>query len=262
MIRAGSTRRIIRKSGGAVYTAQALALFAAMTTPPTTARKILINTAISSLLTAGIWNNLDVLYVLAAANAQASLLNWVAPTGFVAAGVNSPAFVADQGYTGNGSTSYVRSNFTLSTQAVKLTQNNASVWVWSRTSGQEAAGAIGNASSPRTFITPRNASNNMICGINNGSASLTISNTDGSGLLGSSRSNATTQNAWRNGASIGSGAVGSSTLATDEQWIGAANATGFGTRQIAMAAWGASLSGLEASFYNIMLAYMQGVGAA
>lgn len=87
------------------YCPEALALFARMTTQPTDARKTVINTFITSLKTAGVWDKLDAMYVFAAANQQAALLNWIADTNNATA-ENSPAFTADEGIQGNGTNSY------------------------------------------------------------------------------------------------------------------------------------------------------------
>jgi hypothetical protein len=68
---------------------------------------------------------------------------------------------------------------------------------------------------------------------------------------------------WKNGVQVGATlATPSTALANAEQWICGGNAAGFSTNQVAAAIWAASLSGLEATFYAIMLARMQGVGAA
>lgn len=81
------------------YTPQALSLFSRMTTPPTTPRKVAINDLIVALIADGIWTLLDALYVFAAADSQAALLNWVA--GNAAGTIGGPGFTADQGFDGN-----------------------------------------------------------------------------------------------------------------------------------------------------------------
>ena len=81
-----------------------------MTTQPTTERKEIINTFIVSLKTAGVWSKLDAMYVLAAADQQAALLNWIADTNNATA-ENSPSFVADSGFKSDGSTSWVNTHY-------------------------------------------------------------------------------------------------------------------------------------------------------
>ena len=61
------------------YDAATEAIAAAFTTPPTTARKNLIDAAVVALKSAGVWTKLDALYLFAAADSQAAIINWKAP---------------------------------------------------------------------------------------------------------------------------------------------------------------------------------------
>ena len=247
--------------GGPSYLAEAKALFAAMTTQPTAARKTLINNTIVALKNAGIWSQLDVLYVLAAADSQAARINWKTPGTFDAVAVNSPTFEADRGFTGNGTSSRLRTNYTPSANAVNLQLNNASLWEWNRTDTQQGVNDIGNGVVPQCAICPRFTSDTTIVRVNDGT-STTVSNTSASGFFGGQRSGASATAIWKNGVRTVTGSVSSTSLASAEQWICGANSSQFSTHQIAGAAWAASLTGLELQFYNIMLSYMQGVGAA
>jgi hypothetical protein len=94
------------------YLALALAIFAAFTTPPTTARKEIINNVVADLVLSGVWNELDVLHVYAAADSQAALINWKSPGTFNGTLFNAPAFAADRGFTGNGSNAYISTGYT------------------------------------------------------------------------------------------------------------------------------------------------------
>lgn len=89
--------------------AEAQALAARMSTPPTAARKNLISKTIRALKTAGIWDKLDVLYLLAAADSQAALLNWKGAT--YDATNNGAAFTADRGFTGDGAADYISTGY-------------------------------------------------------------------------------------------------------------------------------------------------------
>jgi hypothetical protein len=249
-------------ASGKSYDADARALFAQMTVPPSNTRRALINTAILGLKSSGVWDNLDVLYVLAAHDSQAALLNWKSPGNFTAIAVNSPTFTIDKGYTGDGSTSRLRTQYTPSTNGVKFTQNDASVWAWSLTDGQGASRDIGNASGVQSTFVIRSALDQISIIVNDGTGSAQ-SNSTATGLIGASRVSSTVKRAWRNGAQIGTDASVTSTgVPSSEQWICGANSTAFSSRQFALAAWGASLTGKESAFYTTMLAYLQGVGAA
>lgn len=93
------------------FDADAQAIFGAFTTPPDDTRKGLINAYVLALKAGGVWNSLDGLYVFAAADSQAALINWRNPGTHDATLVNAPTFTQDRGFTGNGTNSYVNSNF-------------------------------------------------------------------------------------------------------------------------------------------------------
>lgn len=114
---------------GEGYSAEAMALFARFTTPPTVARKTLINNMIVALKAAGVWAKLDCLWLEAAADSQAARQNWMRDA-FNLTAINSPNFTVDRGYAGDGSTSYLLTAFTPSTAGGKLTQNAASAGDW------------------------------------------------------------------------------------------------------------------------------------
>lgn len=251
-----------RKADYVFVNSEAATVAAAMSTPPTDARKAAIDALVGTLKTAGVWTALDILYVLAAADSQAALLNWKNPATFTAVPVNSPTFVADRGFTGDGAASRVRTGFTPSTNGVNFTQNNGSIWAWSRTAGQDGANEAGSLATPRTALAFRNFSNLMV-GRVNGDGTFTAASTDGSGFFGATRAVSTTIKLWRNGAQLGTDQASTSGgLNAAEQWLCGASSTSFSTRQISAGAWGAALTGLESAFYNAMLAYMQNVGAA
>lgn len=93
------------------YDSAALALFAAMSPQPSTARKTLISNCIKSLKAGGVWAKLDMLYVFANETTGQALIDWRVPTR-TAQGYNSPVFTADLGYTGDKiGTAYIDTNW-------------------------------------------------------------------------------------------------------------------------------------------------------
>lgn len=90
---------------------------AAMTTPPNSARRSRINTLIGTLITEGIWQKLGALFVFESHDQQSALLEWKLPT-HTATAVNSPTFVADTGFSSNGTTSYIDTNISWSTAVI------------------------------------------------------------------------------------------------------------------------------------------------
>lgn len=242
------------------FNAASIAIFNAFTTPPTAARKVLINNLVVALMSAGVWSLLDLLYLTAAADSQAATINWVSPSTFPLQAVNAPTFTADKGFTGDGTSSRMNTAFTPSTQGVRFTQDSASIWAWSRTSttGVHAGNASSNPLAEVQFTGTTTYTYRINDGTNDAATGTTII-----GFNGSQRQSATDKRAWHNGAQVGTTAATASTgRPTQAQWICGGATTGFSVAQISCAAWGASLAGTEASFYSAILAYMQGVGAA
>jgi len=128
------------QASGAGFEAEAVALFARFTTPPTDLRKGHINTLTKGLKTAGSWAKADVIYVAAAADSQAATRNWKQNL-YNATAINSPAFVADRGFTSNGSSSYLQTGFIASSAvAPNYVQDSATLGAWMLT--EQAANTV------------------------------------------------------------------------------------------------------------------------
>lgn len=85
------------------------------------------NTLLTSMKADGVWAKLDVFYVFAQDGGSAfATLNWKNPNANQSTLVSSPTFVSNGGFTGNGTSSYIDTNFNPATQGVQYTQNNAS----------------------------------------------------------------------------------------------------------------------------------------
>lgn len=248
---------------GADYDSAAVTLFAAMTTPPTEARKDAINSLIGSLKNAGLWSKLDVLQVFAAADSQAAVLNWKNPATFTAAGVNTPTFTADRGYAGNGTTSYVDTTWA-PTNGVNYTQDDATVFAWSRTSGTNSNRWMGSATDTSVLLLPRTAGSAFQYRINTtGSVTAIGSVTDGSGLFAVSRSGATATQSYRNGATLGAaGSIASTALSSSPINVGRQN-TQFNPAECAVWGAGSNFSAAEhLALYNAIRTYLVDAGAA
>lgn len=106
------------------YEAESLALFARMTGgTPTEELKELINKTIKDIKDAGIWSNLDWLYIVGLHTEQASTLNWISNQYNLIA-VDSPQWDAGTGFTGNG-TSYLKNGWKESLHAIKFDPANS-----------------------------------------------------------------------------------------------------------------------------------------
>jgi hypothetical protein len=110
--------------------------------------QILQNDLVNSLVEYGIWNKLDILFVFAQDGGEDfGTINWINPLPTTGATlVNSPTFVINGGFQGNGTSNWIDTNFNPATQGVDYTLNNASMYYFPHamgTSGLAFAGTSG-----------------------------------------------------------------------------------------------------------------------
>lgn len=247
-------------AGGADFDADALVLFAAMSVAPDAAHKAADNAFIVGLKSAGIWDDLDLLQVEATHDVQAAKLNWKNPNTFPLTNVaGGPAFVADRGFTSNAVDSALDTQWTPATHAVKYTLNDASAWVFVR-SGVSDTNALGNAGTHRCTLGPR-VGTALAGRINDGTLdSRSVASPDG--FSGVQRTASNVKSLWKDGAKQGADFTTASTgLAGASQYVCGVAGVAFTASQICLTAWGASLTGKEATFSALVLARMQAVGA-
>ena len=252
------------------YEQETLDLIARMETRPDADRRDAIDTLIASLKSSGVWDKLDNFYVFAAANEQAALLNWVADARNCVA-YNSPTFTADEGFTGDGATSYVATE-SFSGSGLNMASGDESMGIWIKDNVIESVSSIvlGTSStgvggtSPYRYINPRNTNPAI-------SWKMNFSSTQGSGhtlsndeWITQSR-DATDGYLWLNGAQDD---TTTQAVVDDTQSLvlylvlGRAGAATFSTRQFSAAYTGSNLtSGEQTNFYNALATYMTAVGA-
>lgn len=248
-------------TGVGAYDPAATALFARFTTPPTTARKLLISNVIASLKAGGVWSKLDGFYLTAAADSQAARQNWVQDLYNLTA-INSPAFVADRGYTGDGASSYLDSGFDPTTAAGLYAKDSAHMGTFQRTAGNGAGVAMGNANAR---LNPSGST---------GPAFLQTRANDGTTTNGTSGT-LPAYGAWSRAASGSYTAyegstdtstivsVASTALTAASFTICRANGLTLNSSQIAAAHFGGALTGAQLkSARDAITTYLQAVGAA
>jgi hypothetical protein len=103
------------------------------------ARQTIVNTLITSLKTHSLWTIQDRIWLHASENSQQATID-IVNLG-VATPVNSPTFTADQGYAGNGSSSYLDSGLSASS-ATNYVRDSGSVSSYVRTSRSSGAGGV------------------------------------------------------------------------------------------------------------------------
>ena len=106
-------------------------------TLPSEAVKLKQNTLLASMKADGVWAKLDVFYVFAVDNNASAFatLNWKNPNANQSTLVSSPTFVNKGGFQGNGTSSYIDTNFNPLTQGVQYNQNNASRYFFTHAIG-------------------------------------------------------------------------------------------------------------------------------
>ncbi|MER9829158.1 SGNH/GDSL hydrolase family protein [Mesorhizobium sp. M0134] len=243
-------------------------LFAAMTTPPTTSRKAAYDRLITRLKRGDLWNRIDAAWMLAAADSQAAGLNLKGPGTFTLTPINAPTFTADQGYAGNGTTSYLKTGFIPSTNGAYIALNNAHLAVFNRTERAGAAGYLVGASGGggNLAIAPRDATNLLQSLILDSSSATSKANTS-HGLIVGVRDSSSSNQLYRDGVSRTVIQVAGTALVNREIYIGANNnngsPAGLTTDQCAFACVGGKLTVADViALNNAVYDYLIEVGAA
>jgi hypothetical protein len=140
---------------------------------PTFSQIIKQNQLVVDLKDAGVWDKLDTFAVFATdGSSDFALIDWKRLTQYTA--VNSPTFTINQGFKGNGTSSYIDTNFTPSTDGVNYQLDNASRYFYG------FDGGIG-----QRFEGNLDGVNNMRYGIGVGYSNLKI-NSGADNLMSSS----------------------------------------------------------------------------
>jgi len=90
----------------------------------------------------------DRLWVHGLQNEIAAKTSIINPSSTIISNVNSTTFTAGQGFTGNGSTMYLDTNYNPNTQGVKYTMDDASFGVYSRTNSNSPSVEMGCLDGP------------------------------------------------------------------------------------------------------------------
>lgn len=256
-----------------LYEAEASTLFAAMLAAgaePDDTRKSLMNTRIAALKAAGLWAKKDCDYMLAAHARAAAKINWKNPGTFDLTEVDGGnlTFDADLGFTGNGTSSYLKTGFNPATAGGQYALNSAHLGVYSTTAAQGDTIEIGarvGVNNDQCSLLLRNTSDVANVLLNQDSAALAPASTDGSGHFIGARRASNDIEIYRNGASLSqSGLLASQTVPSLEFYIGARNNNGtagvFSSRQLSMATIGSGLTDAEVTtLYDIDIAYLQAI---
>lgn len=239
------------------YDEAAQAVFGRFTTPPTEARKRQINALIVALKAAGIWLKLDALYVMAAADAQAALLNWVASQYDLTA-VNSPTFAADQGFTGNGTSARLASTFDPTTApGPKFVLNSGTIGIFNRTNNNTNSSL--DLSMGSTRISRNSASTQYQTRVQDGTATTAPAPSAGHWAARRIASNERTY--WKDGVVSNTDAVATTSITSGVLTLLSAGASAFSTAQLSLAYVGGGFDDTQMVAMNAAIAaYKTSVG--
>lgn len=230
-----------------------------MTTVPGSKRQNAIDTLIRSLKAAGSWAKMDALYVFAAHDAQAALLNWVSTSYNLSVGAGAPAFTANSHYLGDGVADWLDTGFNPTTaSSPKLVQDSGHMFAWFLTnlalSGPARSPACGNTNSCVTRHATASGGTTMRVNRSSLNSSATVSIP---GHTGWTRSAAGLWELWGAGADIGGGTDASTALTNANfRVLASGGENTFGNNQIRFVHWGSNLSAAEVlATYNALSTY-------
>lgn len=266
-------RRIVLSGlNGVSYDSSAIALFNAMSTPPSAAEKGYINTYILALKGYGIWTKLDFLQVYAQATQQAGNLNWINPALYTAVPYNSATWTAYQGYTGNSSNMYVDTGYNPATNGVNYLQNSACHFIYQRlnvgTSTTYACGSRTPASAAGTSTNLRWTDNKVYSHVNAATSAglLNFLRSDARGFFNFNRSASNASQMYINGTSVSTSSEASAAILSSNDFVLARGSSGvpegYSSIQASIRGYGGSLDATEqANFYIATQAYMTAIGS-
>jgi len=256
--------------------------FQRLATQPTAARKLAYVNLIQSLQAAGVWTQLDGLWILAAADAATANTNLrpSSPAGTLTP-VNSPTFAPDQGYTcSGGALSRLNTGFNLGTLAGHYAVGSACMFGWvlnfsplkqGSNLGASSSFIIGMDEGPGGFqdcVSPSSAGEGegFVCQICDGSTFSGITQVAAAGMYAGDRSG-TTINAYYNGIPIATathaqlGSVFSAPLLIGTA-VQSSVANNYSPNLIAAAGVGGSLGTAgQLALYNAVNTYLTAIGA-
>ncbi len=227
---------------------------------PTASQQVKQNQLVLDLKAGGIWNKLDVLYIFAndAENGfEFARLNWKTPTLYQANLINPLTFTANQGFTGNGSGSYINTNFNPAIGTNNYVLNNASRHIFVRNQSITAStlDGVGSGNSNATVGV-----NTTLLRINQGATSIpTAADYSGNNFLKSIHRISLTNIELFVGTTQTSRTFNSTAVINEPQLILArgVNVTGsYGGSQISLYSMGASLVTENTAYVNAFNTYI------
>lgn len=252
--------------GGVTYDAAVVAWAAAVVTAGgtvSTTQKGYVNTLVGSLKSGGVWTLLDRCFLFAAENSQQATIDIV---NLGTATNHGATFTANQGWAGNGTTTYLDSGFVINA-GTNFLRDNCHFSEWRRTivdlGNANASGILDAGAANGTYLE---TTTNGQAVLNSALSGVAYANASQIGHYGANRTSSSAVQVFLNGAAGATGSVSSTAPVALSWWIGGRNFNGSINQphggQILALTFGASLtSGQWTSLYNALNAYKTSVGA-
>ena len=223
-------------------------------TLPSAPQQIKQNNLVLALKAGGIWTKLDVLYIFANdGGSNFGTLNWKSPTLYQSTLINSPVFTSNVGFQGNGTSSYIDTNFNAVVHGVNYIQDNASRYIYLHTAS--GTGALDGKSVVSINNMTRASTGNQR--INQGTTALiggSFDFTATQGMKSIHRTNSTNVELF-NATTQASRTAISVSMNSNNQFI-LRSGSGYGAHTISMYANGASLVSENTAFVNAFNTYI------
>ena len=236
------------------YSDEVSQFFARLVTSPSEARRLLYIALIDGLVTAGVWQKLDGLFILGAADSATALTNLRKPGSATLQGT-APTFVADRGFTGDGISGYVDTGLNLNTQRY-YKRDDCSLFAWSLTNTVDSD-AFCAATTARMIPTIVGLFRSRLNDVTNSD----LVNLDSSGLFTIARGVAGSYEKYRNATALGTASVASTGVSGTNMRI-CNDGSVFSVCQIFAAGLGGNLTvGEVSSLHSLLDTYKTAVGA-
>jgi len=130
---------------GVQYIPEYQAIYDSFSTKPDASIALAQNRLVRTLRDEGLWDRMDLFYVFANDASDNALINWANPGTFDASAILLPTFTAYEGFTGNGASNRINSNYNTTTEATNYLLDNGSWGGYFRTIGESLEVLMGNS---------------------------------------------------------------------------------------------------------------------
>jgi hypothetical protein len=241
-------------------------VYDSFTTPPSDAIALEQNTMVCGLVDDGVWAKLDLFYVFAQTTngGGEALVNWVNPGTFDATAFNAPAFVALEGFTGDGASTYIDCNVALSALG-NYSLDSASLGTYIRTNVDEVKIDAGVKTGGNYSYLVSRLTGLIYHRINQAAIAGGVANADSRGMYINNRTASNAINIFKNKIEVFNGATVSTAVPTDNLYALALNDGGTEsfhiTRQLSLLFAGSEFTQTDVdNMYDRFQAYMTSNG--